>query len=768
MDQFFRRELATMATRAPRYSCLSVLRRAPLLIALTLSSLPCHAADQAIEGARGIVATIDQKSGRYEVRSGELNWKFTGQLGDSASNLSIKNGQDRLGAYRELRFSWRQPAPLNGSIRTYVSRPVVLFGITSKVPISDAAAIRFPRFTEFPKDLHHFSYKNDLFAPRSFSLEETATPWLLFDDQMHAVVLSPAANYMIARMLGDGITEIASGLNDGVVNLPAGFTHKTLMAFDVGVNTTWDSWGTALTDLQGKNRPSNDADIGLRYLGYWTDAGAAYWYNYEQSLGYAGTLETLVQRYREEGIPLRYLQLDSWWYSKTLTGPGGESLKPRNPELPAEEWNRYGGLLKYEAHPSVFPGGLAAFQKKVGLPLITHNRWIDPESPYHKRYEISGLAAVDPKFWKEIMGYTSAANVVTYEQDWLNVIYKYSPALGTTLTAGDAFTDGMARAAQKKGMSLQFCMALPRHFLQGARYGNLTTIRTSDDRFTRSKWDAFLYASRLASALGIWPWADVFMSTETDNVLIATLSGGMVGNGDKIGAENKENLLRAVRMDGVIVKPDAPLLPIDAMYTSDASGMLAAGESRSPPPMIASAHTDHGAMRTAYVFAYSRGPEDARAAFTPAQVGVQHDVYLYDTQGRTARRLAASDMFTFDLAPNGTAYFVLAPVSSAGVALFGDESKFVPDGRKRIASIVEKRNRLTVTVTFAPQEKTVRLFGYAIRRPAITAQTGSAGEVTFDEQTGRFEVSVSPSRERVNERPGNDPVQQATVSIQGT
>ena len=51
----------------------------------------------------------------------------------------------------------------------------------------------------------------------------------------------------------------------------------------------------------------------------------------------------------------------------------------------------------------------------------------------------------------------------------------------------------------------------------------------------------------MASAVGIWPWADGFMSTETDNVLIATLSGGMVGNGDKIGAENKENLLRVVR-----------------------------------------------------------------------------------------------------------------------------------------------------------------------------------------------------------------------------
>ncbi len=605
MGQFARGVLATVAA-----------------LASLLAAMPCHGADPTIRGARGIEATIDPRSGRYQVLSRELNWTFTGELGDSTSHIQIKNGRDRLGIFQELRFSWRRRAPLDGSIRTYAGRPIVLFSISSKQPLADAAAIRFPSFTGFPKDLHHFSYKNEEFAPRSFALEQTGTPWLLFDDQLRAVVLSPASNYLIASLRGDGTTEIASALNQGVVNLPADFTHKTLMAFDIGVNAAWDAWGIALTDLQASKRPSNDADIGLRYLGYWTDNGAAYWYNYDRARGYAGTLEALVQRYRDEGIPLRYLQLDSWWYSKTLTGPDGEHLAPKNRGLPTEEWNRYGGLLKYEAHPGVFPDGLAAFQRKLGLPLITHNRWIDPESPYHRRYDISGLAAVDPKFWQEIMAYTSSAHVVTYEQDWLSVIYRYSPALGTTVAAGDAFTDGMARAAQVKGMSIQYCMALPRFFLQGSRYGNLTTIRTSGDAFTRSKWDAFLYTSRLASALGIWPWADVFMSTAADDVLIATLSAGMVGNGDEIGAENKENLLRAVRLDGVIVKPDTALLPIDAMYTADASATPGADASRSLPPMIAAAHTVHGALRTAYVVAYSRGSERAKAAFTPAQVGI--------------------------------------------------------------------------------------------------------------------------------------------------
>jgi hypothetical protein len=73
---------------------------------------------------------------------------------------------------------------------------------------------------------------------------------------------------------------------------------------------------------------------------------------------------------------------------------------------------------------------------------------------------------------------------------------------------------------------------------------------------------------------------------------------------------------------------------------------------------------------------------------------------------------------------------------------------------------------VTATVTFAPQEQAVRLFGYAPRRPAVTAQTGSLGELDFDAGSGRFEVSVSPGQEQVVEGPGADPVRHALVIFQ--
>src|SRR2546430_14931884 len=148
--------------------------------------------------------------------------------------------------------------------------------------------------------------------------------------------------------------------------------------------------------------------------------------------------------------------------------------------------------------------------------------------------------------------------------------------------------------------------------------------------------------------------------------------------------------------------------------------------------MIAAAHPYHVALRSSYVFSYGRGARAVEVSFTPTQVGVSRDAYVYDTRNRLARRVRPSDAFSFTLAPDGTAYFVVVPVSRAGIALFGDEEKFVPDGRKRIAALEDESDRLTATVTFAPQEQSVRLFGYAPRRPPVTARTGSVGNLDSD------------------------------------
>ena len=129
----------------------------------------------------------------------------------------------------------------------------------------------------------------------------------------------------------------------------------------------------------------------------------------------------------------------------------------------------------------------------------------------------------------------------------------------------------MARATHDHNMTMQYCMAPARFFLQAAKYPNLTTIRVNQDRFERKKWQSFLDASLLAEAAGRWPWVDVFMSGETDNLLLSVLSAGPVGTGDALGKEHRDNLMKAIRADGVIVKPDVPIVRVDSSFIADAN-----------------------------------------------------------------------------------------------------------------------------------------------------------------------------------------------------
>ena len=615
----------------------------------------------------------------------------------------------------------------------------------------------FPAFTTFPQDLHTLSYSEVAMSPPAFQLRNNGTPWFLFDNQAHTAVLSAGSDFLVAQMHGDGKALIASGLNPTLTDLPAGFTHTSWLAVGNGVEATVHQWGEALTRLAGKPRPTDDADLSVKYLGYWTDNGAYYYYNYDKSKGYAGTILAVAQHYRQEKIPIHYMQLDSWWYQKTQIGPGGGApggLKKAN--LPNENWNAYGGTLLYSASPSLFPQGLEAFQQQLGLPLIVHGRWIDRTSPYHADYKISGVAPIGSRWWNERTDYLESSGVVTYEQDWLSEIYKNSPQMASTLATGPAFTDNMARAAKAHGQTLQYCMAFPRFFLQGTHYNNLTTIRTSDDRFDRGRWNDFLYTSILADALNVRPWTDVFMSTEMGNLTIATLSSGPVGVGDAIGSESRPNLLRAVRADGVIVKPDAPLLPTDATIVADAGGLH--------HPLLASTDTNNG-QRTVYAFAYTRRGDTPGVSFTPAALGLSGPVYVYKSSDGTGRLMGAAETYSDTLSGPNWELYVAAPVGRSGIAFLGDRGKIVGTGRQRVSSVQDAPGRLAVNLVLSPTEPSVTLQGYAAAAPTAAVQDGTAGPVAYDLATHRFTVQVSPAAGGPVTQSDGDPVRRLQVIL---
>lgn len=739
-------------------------------VALLCAAWPAAASPTTLPAsAAGVTVSVDRTTGTYRVEAKDPAWSFAGTTGSPLERVAAAKGRDAVGAYQEITFRWTNAAgaPLAGAIREYQDRPAVLFAITARGAAGSAPPPpAFPDFTTFPQGLHPFSYTDSVFAGSTFGLSSNATPWLLFDDRgARAAVLSPASDFFVARMQGGGAAaaSLASGLRPELTSVPAGFTHRTLLVLGQGIVPTFLAWGNTLGTLQGRHRPASDADPLLKYLSYWTDNGADYYYNYDLSKGYAGTLLALRDRYREERIPVRSLQLDSWWYQKSKLSADRRLGKTKNPNLPEGTWNAYGGTLQYTASPALFPQGLGAFQRELGLPLVVHGRWIDWDSPYRQNYKISGVAPVDRRWWDDTARYLKQNGVITYEQDWLVDLYRYSPEMASTLGTGEAFTDGMADACKAQGLTLQYCMATPRFFLQGTKYDNLTTIRVSDDRFERRKWGHFLYTSLLARALGIWPWVDVFKSRETENLLLAALSAGPVGAGDALGAESKENLLLAARPDGVLVKPDVPIVPTDDSFLADAR--------REHHPLVAATYTDHGPLRTAYVFAFARPVDTGDLTFTPGSLGIGDGsaAYVYDWFAKTAKRVVAGAPYQAALPGGsdkpGSAYYLVAPVGASGIALFGDAGKFAGMGRQRIPDVRDTPDGLVVTVAFAPGEGPVTLHGCAASAPAA-ASSGTVGPVAYDTATQHFTVTLSPAaRARTTVALNGEKVQEATVTL---
>ncbi|HTS17963.1 MAG TPA: hypothetical protein VMP11_10350 [Verrucomicrobiae bacterium] len=701
-----------------------------VLLAATLVARNGRAAMTLPESRDGIGVEVET-NGDYAVRGRQRGWTFHGSVGCSVSDLTNAASRDAIGAYQELTFRWG--GQFAGSIRRYDDRPAVLFTVDAPSGVS-ATNVAFPVFDALPSGLHGFSYAEKAFAPPSFSLEDNGTPWVLFDDATNAVVISPAANFLVARMSGDGRTRIASGLNPEIGALPKPVTHRSLLVLGRGIGRTFDTWGRTLTDLSGKTRPAYDADLTLKYFGYWTDNGADYYYKYDQKLGYGGTLLKLAQRYRQEKIALGYMQLDSWWYQKsTIEADGKPGKEKKAQDLPAGRWNRYGGILDYTADPDLFPDGLGEFQKGLGLPLVVHGRWVDRESPYQKQYKFSGVAPIDPAYWEDRMAYLATNGVVCYEQDWLDRIYCNSE-LPRVVGSGDAFADGMAAASAKRGLSMQYCMGLPRHFLQGAKYSNLTTIRTSDDRFEPGKWRHFLYTSQLASALGIWPWCDVFKSSETGNMIVAVLSAGPVGTGDAVGREVPGNIHLAARADGVLVKPDRPMVPTDAAYLRDALG--------GPCALTAWTCTDHGDHRTLYAFAFAPGKGNADWQIVPGTFGIGTAAYAYDITRKQGVLLPGGQAYRGSLLGRQYAAVIIAPIGPSGIGFLGDEDKIASTGKQRIAEIHETATTLTATVVAAPGEPVVKLHGYAEAAPVCRLRNGKTLTVAYDAAMKHFEVDV--------------------------
>ena len=184
--------------------------------------------------------------------------------------------------------------------------------------------------------------------------------------------------------------------------------------------------------------------------------------------------------------------------------------------------------------------------------------------------------------------------------------------------------------------------------------------------------------------------------------------------------------------DGVIVKPDAPIVPVDEVYSSDAQG--------DGKPMVASTYTAFEQSRALYVFAYRRS-SDNNAWFTPAALGLAGPVYVYNYFNGTGRVVDGAEAYHDIL--DDRAYYIVAPVGPSGIAFLGDAGNYVSLGKKRITSLKDD-GAVEAAVAFAPGEPSRTLFGYSPSAPVVTASKGAAVAPSYDENSHLFRVVVTP------------------------
>lgn len=563
-----------------------------------------------------------------------------------------------------------------------------------------------------------------------------------------SLIFSQLTRFKTGEMFigGDGseTAHISLGLKGTLDSIPAGFDAEWVVSYSSnGMIPAWEHWGDALLAVSGKTRVGPYEGPIVSSMGYWTDNGAYYHYGgVENASGaYQDAMKKVVEAHRAKNIPFKHWQLDSWWYPK---GRGGNNSYFHHHE------GADGGVYRWKADGWVFPDGMEALQKMVGLPFVQHNRFFSP----YNWYKANGIAGewtesttsdVLPldleTFYEFFFEQTNdfGPQLAVYEQDFCYTQYEHIKAMQTNATFADDWFGAMARHAAKRNLTMQFSMPYPREYLVTTAHPNIRTIRASHDYHAgRDQWK-ISRTSLLAHAVGVLPFKDTYLTNDNAETggadkdrepnaelvnVVATLSASIVGPGDGPGLTNRTRLIRCCNEDGLVLKADRPAVMIDAQWTADAPG----GE-------VSFTYTERDGGRTTYYIlaadvqsSYDLTPEDLRAPDSAEYVAFSWKNRKIQTFSKTSpvKLKAASSQV-----PVEWNLYTVAPVVD-GWAVIGDANKYVGASIKRVESATVADSKLSVVMLgVAREEVTVCAYKKESGQLVCTdAVVGEDGKVT--------------------------------------
>jgi hypothetical protein len=676
-----------------------------------------------------------------------------------ASHAAAFAGSDDLGAFDALALSWLPaPAlPIRTTVRAYRDRSLLVFRLEATEDLRGIATGTFDRPSlawpwcrpdqrasdALPAGTRAFAHSYTEFAlptqsdpscARFFLLPfrpaVVAPLWLTTPDAS-ALMLAPLDHFheqviAVPRAGAAAADGLRCGWHGDLDEVPAGFATELALWSAGGPREALEQHAHVLRERAGTRRPGRTADALGTKLSYWTDNGAAYWYRSEPGCnGVVETLTAAARSLRAQEIPFDVFQLDSWFYPHAQLRPFDDpdvSVPPT-------------GLLRWDARPDILPDGIPALRHALGdPPLAAHCRHFASASPYFETHEAwhDGDRAhpKDATLYERLLHQAASWGVETFEHDWLIECFVGVRGLRAAPGRARAWQEGLDRAAAAQGMTLQWCMASPADFFQTVTLDRVTSIRTSGDYKyligPGALWTWFLHGNALARALGLWPFKDVFLSRRDGDgsrdgdphaeveALLAALSAGPVGIGDRIGRSDRALILRTCRSDGVIVRPDVPVAALDRCWRGHAA--------LEPNPLVGEAHTDHEAGRWTYLVSMHAYRGDGPLSFALAladlgRLAPARPVLAWDWRRRIAQRIEPTHAFDLLLTPLDWDYRVLCPLLPGEIAVVGDPDRYATAGDQRLGAVRATPSGVACDVLGAPRER-VRILGWAARKPA--------------------------------------------------
>lgn len=711
----------------------------------------------------GVVVSFEPKRGQYWLVYRGQPWLGAGNVavlvnkrwyksaGSSSPNraqasltledVKSASGNDRLGAFDSLGLSWKVPETdlrLITAFRLYREVPYLVFSQEFPEGFKNYAsgdwtvpAVAFPHFIggSIPGNLyswtsegmggHRFAYGS------AFSLDKTVDLLLISDRAYHTLIFSPFANYLVATQQISK-SEINCGLEGLVQDVPVGFKHEHIMVMGTGIGNTFRQWGQALLDKAGKKIPSKYEGDNLKYPVYWDDYGGYYQTHDFKEEGYK-TYEDIILGIAEDAKK--------------------HGLRIGAYQVQDQDQLRYKEGL-FEPRQDLFPHGLKWLHEQLGAPLEAYLPWLAPDGPYRKQYryystpkgEVPGGSMGDvfysPEYWKYTADKIASWGCILLQQDYQSV-YEGNPVMMAGIDRMDSYFKNMAKALREKGITMQYCMQMPRNVMEstenpttvslqgswdhhapepvhrggGAPSGDLTNWivdaveRSSADPFV---WGHLMFASAFYGAVGIWPSRDNIQTMADANafedVLLANLLGGEIQLSHRIGECNFALVKRTYRdADGLILKPDRPIAPLDRCYIEHCG--------------VGYTESDRNGQRWFYVLSLPAAGYLDSFRVSDLGVGGQWAVYNFDTG--VASVVDATSPLELQREARHE-YFVAAPLLSNGMAVIGDTAKFVTMAEMRIASVEVEGNSLRMGVMGSEADSPI-ITGYAEQRPAKVA-----------------------------------------------